>query len=279
MARTISEIQAEIIAAKEADANLAVLTSQSKTAIWVLWTYVVAVGIWTLEKLFDSHKSEVQTIIYNMKPHSLPWYANKAKDFEYGQDLPPDTDKYDNTGLTDEEIEESKIVAYASVTEADRNLRVKVAKDGGTDLEPLEAQELASFSEYMNRIKDAGVFLTIESLPADSLRLNLDIYYNPLVMDSFGARIDGTASQPVKDAITQYLKNLPFNGVLVSAYLIDALQAVDGVVIPVLRDGVMWCKYGTFDFEPYPVMYQTDAGYIRIADADLSINYIAQSVI
>jgi hypothetical protein len=279
MARTIQEIQAEIVAAKEAEPVLATLNSPSKTAVWRLWTYVTAVGIWTLEKLFDSHLTEVQEIIYRMKPHSLAWYAGKAREFEYGRDLPPDTDQYDHAGMTPEEVEAVRIVAHASVTEADHNLLVKVAREENGDLAPLSAQELVAFAGYMNRIKDAGVSLSIESRPADSLQLNLDIYYNPLTLDANGVRIDGTGSQPVKDAITAYLKNLPFNGVLVAAWLIDALQKVDGVLIPALRDGALWCRYGTFDFEQYPVMYQTDAGYIRIADDDLSIHYIARSAI
>ena len=279
MARTIQEIQAEIIAAKQADANLSELTSTSKTAIWILWTYVTAVGIWTLEKLFDTHKNEVEEIIYNMKPHSLLWYANRSRDFQYGHDLPADSDRYDNSALTDEQVAESKIISHASVIEVDRGLRIKVAKTVVGDLGPIEIAEKEAFAEYMQRIKDAGVFLNIDSLPPDALRLNLDIFYNPLILDAYGARIDGTASNPVKDAISAYLRNLPFNGMLVAAFLIDALQAVDGVVIPVFSDGVMWCRFGTFDFEPYAVKYQTDAGYIRIADEDLTINYIAQSAI
>jgi hypothetical protein len=279
MARTINEIQAEIIAAKQDDSTLSGLNSASKTAIWMLWTYVVAVGIRTLELLFDAHKKEVQDIIYQMKPHTLQWYVNVARAFQKGQTLGPDTDKYDNTGKTDSDVEASRIVTYAACVESDHELILKVAKEASGDLAPLSGDELLSFSTYMGRVKDAGVFLNIISLSPDALKLKLDIYYDPLLLNEGGKRIDGTSDSPVADAIRAYLKKLPFNGVLVSAFLIDALQQVDGVVIPVLRDGVMWCRYGSAEFADYAVKYPTDAGYIRIAADDLDIQYIPQQTI
>ena len=87
MARTISEIQEDIIGRVAATANLADMNSTSKTALWRLWIYIVAVSIWALENLFDQHKSEVTSLINEKAPHSLRWYANKAKDFQYGSEL------------------------------------------------------------------------------------------------------------------------------------------------------------------------------------------------
>ncbi len=87
MARTITEIQDDIISRITATAGLADLNSSSKTAVWRLWTYVVAVTAWVLENLFDLHKSEVTSLINEKAPHSLRWYANKAKDFQHGSEL------------------------------------------------------------------------------------------------------------------------------------------------------------------------------------------------
>lgn len=278
MARTIDEIQASLIADIQADPVLApVATSTSKTALWRLWTRIVATCAWTVEVLFDTLKTEVTELLDLLKPHTLRWYATKAKAFQYGYTLPADTDKYDNSLLTETQITTSQIVKYAAVTELTKGLRIKVAKLGA-DLEPLSAPELTAFRAYMARVKDAGVSLQIDSLPADNLKLELDIYYDPLLLNNVGQRIDGSDLTPVKTAIENYLKNLPFNGLFALTFLVDALQKVDGVVIPKIK--VAQAKYGAFPFTSINEIYAPDSGYLRFAvPGDLVLNYIAQSPI
>jgi hypothetical protein len=276
MARTIDEIQVSMITEVQSDPVLApVATSTSKTALWRLWTRIVATCAWTVEVLFDTLKAEVNELLDVLKPHSLRWYATKARAFQYGYTLPIDSDKYDNTGLTETQISNSLIVKYAAVTELTKGLRMKVAKLG-TDLEPLAAGELTAFRAYMARVKDAGVSLQIDSLVADKLKLELDVYYDPLILNSIGQRIDGSDLEPVKNAITKYLQNLPFNGVFVLTYLVDELQKVDGVTIPKVK--VAQAKYGLFPFTSINELYQPDSGYLRFeVPGDLVLNYIPQS--
>ncbi|MDU1893103.1 MAG: hypothetical protein E6767_20695 [Dysgonomonas sp.] len=238
---------------------------------------VIATAIGILSQLFDLHKQEVTEIIADQKPHSLRWYAWLARQFQYGFNLLPDSDQFDNTGKTDEQIEASKIVTYAACTKgAEGKLLLKVATDNGDDLAPLDETEKEAFTEYINRVQDAGDDLEIISTEADTLKLIYDIYYNPLVINAKGERVAGESLTPVPDAIRQYLKNLPFNGELVTAYLTDALQRVDGVVIPHLK-AAEW-TYGdvTQGIEVKALPY---SGYFRVTDDNLEINYIAQSEI
>jgi hypothetical protein len=276
MARTIDEIQASVIAEIQGDPVLApVATSTSKTALWRLWTRIVATCAWTVEVLFDTLKAELNELLDLLKPHSPRWYATKAKAFQYGYSLPLESDKYDNSALTETQISDSQIVQYVAVVEQTKNLRLKVAKLG-TDLEPLTVGELTAFSEYMARVKDAGVKLVIDSLPADKLKLTVDIYYDPLILNNIGQRIDGSDLEPVKNAITKYLQNLPFNGVFVLAYLVDKLQKVQGVTIPTIIAAQY--SYGLFPFTSISVKYQPDSGYLRFdVPGDLVLNYIPQS--
>lgn len=278
MARTIAEIQQAMLDEIAADAVLSgVATNSSKMAIYRLWTRIVASVAWTIEVLFDTLKAELNELLAVLKPHSLRWYAQKAKDFQYGYELPIDTDKYDNTGLTDDEIEESQIVKYSAVTEGeDSKLRIKVAKEAD-DLEPLDAPELEAFTEYMARVKDAGVRLLISSNTPDKLKMEWDIYYDALILNAQGQRIDGSSPTPVQDAIKNYLKNLPFNGVFVLAYMVDAIQLVDGVVIPHIKQCLT--SYAAFDFTAVNVQYLPDAGYLRFEDeeVDLVVNFIPQT--
>ena len=279
MARSIDEIQQSMVDAIAADPVLApVSTSTSKTALWLLWTRIVAACAWTVEVLYDTFIGEVNETIATLKPHTLRWYASIAKKFQYGYSLPADDDVYDNSALTEDEIAASLIITYAAVTEGnDKVLRVKVAKQT-TDLTPLSDPEKTSFTEYMERVKDAGVKLQIDSLPADSLKIGLKIYYDPLKLNASGARIDGSSTTPVQDAIETFLKNLPFNGTFVLTYLLQAIQEVQGVVIASIVTAET--KYAGFPFVSVDVKYVPDAGYLRFANpGDLTITFIPQSVL
>lgn len=273
---TIEELQNEIIAAKDNEPELSGLTSNSPVAIWQLWTYVFGVSSWNLQKKHDLHKQEVAGIISAGKAHTANWYAEMALKFQYGHTLVQDKDYYDNTGLSQAAIDAAKIVKYAVAKEVRKGVMLKVAKVVAGELAPLSTPELNAFVAYMNRVKDAGIFIYPKNAPADSFKLEIDIFYDPLVLDSTGARLDGTSATPVKDAINAYLKNLRFNGTYVNEFLIDALQKVDGVKIPHLVSAE--AKYALFPFAPIDVEYVPDSGYLRFDNpTDLTINYYAHA--
>lgn len=231
MARTITAIQQELFNNIAADENLAGLTSVSKVSIWRLFVFVVAFSIWVLENLFDTHKKEVDDIIDAKMPHRASWYRTKAKAFQYGFALIPDTDKYDNTGFTSDQIADSKIIKYAAVTSSGGQLLIKIATEAAGVLAPIAPEKKASFDAYILEIADMGVNYIVLNLLPDILLLNIQIYRDPLVLDSSGMSILN-GNYPVQDAINEYMKQLPFNGELVLAHLIDKLQNVEGVVIP-----------------------------------------------
>lgn len=255
----------------------------SKTNLQRLTLYVVAFCTFALETIFDLFRTETDEKIATLKPHSLRWYAGKAKAFQYGFPLLPDSDQFDNTGYTDEQIADSLIVDYAAVIEQkgayDRYyLRMKLATDNGTDLEALTTPQLDAFKAYMADIKDAGVRLQIDSFEADSLKQSWKIYYDPLLITNDGSRIDGSNATPAQSAIKTYLKNLPFNGIYAPQYHIDEVQKVAGVVLCELTN--CEARYGELDFSPVFTEYIPDAGYLRFeADEDLEVEFIPHAPI
>lgn len=272
MARTIAAIQQQITDTKNADPTLsASLTSSSNTAIWKLWTYIVAVCIWTLENLFDYHKGEVDEIINSQKPHTLPWYIMMARQFQYGITLPADSDVYLTTSVDPAVV----IIKYAAAVELTNLVRIKVAKLSGSALAGLSGTELSAFTAYMNRIKDAGVRLQLTSGEPDNLQLQLNIFYDPLVLNSAGQRLDGTADTPVADAVNNFLANLPFNGLFVLNNLTIALQHIDGVRIGNIITAQ--ANYAATPYVPIMVEYSPDAGYMILDEAyfNAHIAYIA----
>ena len=146
--------------------------------------YAVAVCAWVIDNLMDLFKADVNETISLLKPHSLRWYAQKAKAFQFGFNLVPESDVYDNTGIDNAVIAASKVVSYAAVVEQTRGLRIKVANDNGIDLEALTDAELDAFIFYMKEVKDAGVKLNITTAVADDLKANITIVYNPLVLNA-----------------------------------------------------------------------------------------------
>ena len=276
MAQSIEEIQLEIFNRIASDDKLASLNSTSKVAIYRLFVFIVSYSIFVLQILFDTHKKEVNDIIEAKMPHRPSWYRTKALDFQYGHALIVDSDKYDNTGFTAEEIENSKIIKYSAVTKNGGQLLIKIASESGGGLTPITDPQKVAFDAYVEEITDCGVkYVVINKLP-DILLLNLQIFRDPLVLNENGLSILN-GNYPVEEAILEYMKELPFNGELVLAHLVDKLQKVEGVKIPNIVNAESQINIlGTEDYlEPQPITVKTvpDSGYFTIPDFD-NVTYV-----
>lgn len=263
----------EVLTNKEQ--SLSDLTSASRVAAWRYLVFCLSIAIWTIESLFDIFRKEVDNTIALQKLHTAAWYNEKARAFQYGDDLISDTDIYDNTGLTLAEIEAKKIVKYAAVQNIDGILQIKVAKEESGVLAALNEQEITALDSYMNEIADAGTSIQIYSRPADDLKLQLDIHYNPQIMNGSGVLLDGSSASSVQEAINSYLRNLKFNGEFVRTQLEDAIQSVSGVEAVTIRG--VFARFGSFDFQPVVELYLPDAGYMTLTE-DSSISYLPRNV-
>lgn len=278
MARSIQDIQRLIYAQKAQEPALENLNSTSKVAMWRLWVYIISVAIWSLEKLFDLHRTDINKRLTELKPHTARWYRSKALAFQYGFSLSLESDKYNNQWLTDEQIEASKIIKYSAVVESknEGRLIVKIAGEQGDTLQPITDVQRKSFEAYLQEIKDAGVRLSVVNYQPDVLHLQMKIVYDPLVLDSNGQSIT-KATKPVEETIKSYLKRLPFNGELVLAHLIDALQQAEGVKIPhlVLAQSKNITSSGEYGaFETIEISKIPTAGYFTIDNYN-DITYIS----
>ena len=294
MARTIIEIKATMTTEFMANATLAVKygfavgDSFDDTFSKVSWEsiqyYIVAVAVCFLEKMFDADKADIATQIAEKKPHRLKWYINKALAYQHGCELVEDEDYYDNTGLTDAQILEFKVVKYAAAVEKGGVVYLKVAGANKVQLtsgKPGETSDQeAGLIAYFKEVKDGGVKLTIINRPAEHFKASLIVYYNPMVLNSAGLTTTGT--EPVRDAVNAFISSLPFNGEYRNEALIDVLQVIPGVEIPQLiiaqtsEDGNV---FTTVDAYVVP-----DSGYYKIYNTDpvtgdLQIEYRAYETI
>lgn len=288
MARTIAAIMEDMTKAFMADETLAVKygfavgsdfnSFFSKVSIERIMYFVAATSIWMLESLFDSHKNELSNLIDTKKPHRLKWYRDKALSFQYGRSLELDSDVYA------EVIESEMVVKYASAVEYQGRLYVKVA--GGTATkEPLPMAEQTALESYFSEIKDAGVILELVNEDADHYALEMDIYYDPMVFNANGLRLDSGADT-VRDMIKDFVQNqIPFNGEYRNALVVDALQKLNGVVIPELKVAKT-CSHAAF-IAGEPIPWQTIqakhlpvSGYYKVYDPDdLQLTFIPYQTI
>lgn len=208
MARTIAEIQNEILIEKGKQPSLNGLTN-SKVAIWKLWVNIVATAIWVHEKIVEKNA-------LTSRPHTLNWYREQALNFHYGIPLDPDSNneisliwkngtyQFDTTNLSENEIEQSKIIKHCAVSEIGletilkpnkkdeeifsdyfRNkvgvVFIKVATVKEDKISRIDVpNELYAFKEYIAKIKDAGNQVYITSNQGDNLKLSLNVYVDPL---------------------------------------------------------------------------------------------------
>ena len=200
----------------------------SRVSIENIFFYIVAFCVWTLEVLFDKHKLEVETYIDNLRPHTLRWYAAKAKMYQHGMNLDGDTDNYNNSNLTTEQIDEMCVVKYAAAVENGGILSLKIATGSQTNRQPLTQIQLNGFTHYISRVKDAGVIVNVVNELANVFDTVIDIYYNPMVLNENLERIDGSGDS-VRQFIARFVENLPFNGEYRNSALIDALMHFEGI--------------------------------------------------
>lgn len=263
--RTLDQIQTQILGKIAETPELAGLTSTSKVAIWRLWVYIIAFIIWF-------HEAIVEENAKNSRVHTLDWYRGQALAFQDGVDL-----IWTNGGFnfaTVDNPEERMIIKRCAVLEnTDGQLVFKVATENNGVLEPLNNDQLFRFSEYLKDIRDGGNRIKIINRPADKLKIELDIYVDALTIDLSTGEYLQSDNKPkvVNEAIDTYLANLEFNGAFVKTFFIDAIQKVDGVKIPKIKN-IQW-KYGDIPYAEFTEFQIPDAGYFEIED--LKINYLA----
>lgn len=285
MARTIAEIQEEILREKDKIQEFnaltvlttnekkdlaSSLTSTSKASIWRLWVYIVSTAIWLHEKVVERN-----ALI--SRPHTLAWYREQALDYIQGAMLVWEDGyfRFDLSEISDAELEAKKIIKYCSISERlfsdvfqnDESspdngegspatqdvasliqeyyynqvgiLTMKVAAEENGSPRPLGVGEKITFQNYMNQIKDAGTQIRIVSTTGDKIRIELEVYVNPLAIytdgENKGKLVRDLSRKPVEEIIINYLENLEFNGAFVPTFLIDRVQQVEGVELPILR--------------------------------------------
>lgn len=221
MARTIIEIQNQIIASKNSYTELSGLDSPSQVSIWKLWTYIQAVSISLLEQILDLFKVEIEAKLVNHVAGTKNWIKNNIQLFQYSSTDPQIVEISDEYIITYPVINTNlQIVKQVAIETLDNNVvQIKVAKN--TPPEPLDSSEKSALTSFLNEIMPAGIQIAIYSENPDQIYIKGNIYFNGM----FSAIIQSN----VNLAINNYLENLPFGGKFVVQELEASILAVAGV--------------------------------------------------
>lgn len=312
MARSIAEIQQEIFVEKEKHSGLSGLTGTSKTSVWRLWIYIVSVAIWMHEKIVEKnallsrphtlHWYREQALNFLMG-HKLIW---KDGYFLYSDELTESQIKeakiIKHCAISErffDEIqpkqEKGPEVGNSNITDLISEyyynqvgiLTLKVAKENGAGNKVhLTTEEKRVFGAYMNQIKDAGTQIRVISKKGNSIDIAIEVYVDPLVFyigdnedkdkQNFGKLLRNLSEEPVKDIILEYISSLEFNGAFVPTFLLDKIQQVPGVELPILREITVDKTekvYNDSDGRKEYPFFVPSSGYFDVETSKITITY------
>lgn len=264
MARTINEIQTEMITAIQAQTGLKLSTS--KVAEWRLWTYVFAVAIHTFEIILDLFRTEINALTNKITPGTVRWYAEMAYRFQNGHELLFD----EKTAMLYYPVEDpaARIVKIVAISEKESGLLVKAAKlNPQGRIEPLTLEEKYNFTAYIDAIKFAGVQTDVISTTEDNIRYHLQVWFDPAIPNTL-------VRENIGKSLNEFKAAQGFDSMIYAQKLTDAVMATAGVITCKL---VSLERKGTSDadFKPIDVFSELESGYFEYAeDSILELNSI-----
>jgi hypothetical protein len=218
MARTVAQIKQSMLDAKNADPTLSALTSTSQTAKWNLYYFIVASCIAIFEQLQDLFKIDLEAIASTAAPSTPQWTRNKVLKYQKG-----DVAQLNTTTFTIEyptiNTANQILTRCAVITAPNRTVLIKVAKSDPPV--PVSVGELAELQSYIETFNPAGIAFTLINENSDKMEVAATIYYN--------GQYSAVISTNVVAALNNYMATLPFNGVISTQAVVDAIQAVEGV--------------------------------------------------
>jgi hypothetical protein len=220
----------------------------------------VASCIAVFEQLQDLFKVDLEAIASSAAPSTPQWTRNKVLKFQTG-----DVAELNTTTFVIEyptiNTANQILTRCAVVTAPNRTVLIKVAKSNPPV--PVSVGELAELQSYVETFNPAGIAFTLINENSDKMEVAATIYYN--------GQYSAVISTNVVAALNNYMANLPFNGVISTQTVVDAIQAVEGVIsvsltrILVRRHTVAYGAGVTLynlSTGVDSVQYQTYAGYV-----------------
>lgn len=190
----------------------------SRVSLIRLLFYIVSYVIALKETKLQEWKDAVQAVAAETHYGTASWWIAKAKAWQEGAGLAIIDGKVDYPTLQPEK----RVITAASVTVNGRVLNLKVAKGEAGNLQGLSAEQLSSFTGYVEAIKPLGIKVNCISGTANVLRLYGEVRYK-------GERLQAEIERLVIAALNDMLQNIEFNGTIYTSKIVQTIMNVDGV--------------------------------------------------
>ena len=227
-------------------------STNPRSSIWNIIKGVFGYLIYYLQNAFLTFTEEV--VGTPTRTLSLAWYESVARRFQYSEDT-SGLNQYvlneDEQGLSYNTINRAaQIVSFVTAREVnlavedtdpvDLAVEILCAKQVESDREGvfiparLTEGELNSFKAYMDLLRAVGIKLNAFSRAPDRITFDMVVFVDPTLFKVNGMYTDGEAinstMRPVEEAINDFFEDLGFTNVFHTSALVDAVQAVNGVV-------------------------------------------------
>lgn len=205
--------------------------------------YVVAMAVHVLERIFDTHRKEVEEALAEKTPHTVACYRRLVLGFTLNGENP---------------------VTCCSVDDSMLRLKIKIAggTEGSRSTVPAAAQ--AALESYLDQEKDAGLKYEIVNENSNFLKIKATVWYDPLLVDPSG--------YAVEDALKTYVSGYEFDGLLNRNNMVEAMRSVAGVRM--VRISQLQTKYAGGTFADLGEQKRPECGYWNIQDNDMDISYV-----
>lgn len=279
---SVQDYTNDMIAQKESNEALAVANSTSKVSVWRNILYVVAYIANFNKELQDIHKQEVIALIDAQKHTNLNYYREVVFNYRDGHSFDTETLAYIGS-YTDEEIEAAKIVkraaAQAVTVNGIKKIFLKLATlDTDNNLTAIDADILQRINNHIFINAPAGTNFEAISNRADELKLEIDVYIDPQILQQNGDRVDGSENAVVANVVNNFFadENFKFDGEFIIAALEDAIQNTDGIESRAANIKVAQANHTVpAVWEEIVDRYTAYSGYYKVLD--LKVNHLIKA--
>jgi hypothetical protein len=228
--RKITQIQNQILAEKANQTALDGLTSTSVTAYWILWSFIMAVGISLLEQIMSIFIGEVETIVAEAVPGTPPWIQNEVLKFQYSVTTPQVVQVNSDFTIGYAIISTAfQIISNCAVIVTGTSvLNIKVTT--GSPAGALDANQQIALKSYLNTVLPAGQIINLITGVADELAVYGTVYYNGQYNASIQANVIAALDAYITKFSTSTSLGGSFNGMIKISDIENIILGVEGVV-------------------------------------------------
>lgn len=192
--------------------------------------HVFAASVHLMEQVWDDFEARVSEVAASAPVLNARWYHDRALEYQHGDTLRYLPGQYRYGYETADDTK--RCIRYAAVRDGINDsdgvpiLRICYSDK---DRKAVSTEQSQAFQAYIRQIGAAGTHYQFVNGEPKELRIRLDLYRDPLLLDAEGNRLDGQGGKPVDQAVEAYLDSVDYGGTVHVSRLTQAILGAYGV--------------------------------------------------